>query len=205
MYLLGFYAVNLGIHWDGIFIESPDWPQWRSSLIQLILTAEVEVDGGADFTIFIFGFNFVKSGVWFYHIVQFKYHSVCVFSLLGYFEGCSRIILDLDILAEPSNVWLGAPGQLALEDQTIAVILLPQLRLLHKRWGHVLTSGTHAESSVGIPGWEPPPPLLALSGRWWAGAVSWGSFQRPWRPATNISFIVTVNISRTICHLANET
>ena len=28
-----------------------------------ILTTEVEVDGGADFTIFFFGFNFVKSGV----------------------------------------------------------------------------------------------------------------------------------------------
>ena len=46
-------------------------------------------------------------------------------------------------LAKPGDLGLRMATQLTLEDQTIAIVLLPQLRLSDKFGGSVLASGTH--------------------------------------------------------------
>ena len=97
-----------------------------------VLTAEVEVDGPGDLAHLVLGLDLVEAGVGLNDVIQLEHHEELVRSYgLDAHKGAS--VLDkVRFTAVPVDIGLGRGQQLALEHQPVALILLPQLRLLRE-------------------------------------------------------------------------
>ena len=88
------------------------------------LTTEVQVDGGCNFAELVFGLHFVEAGVRLDDVVQLEDdHVGPARSFCDLHEG-SVVLADCGLASEPEDIWLRPSGQLALEDEAVAVILL---------------------------------------------------------------------------------
>ena len=113
----------------------------------ILLTAEVEVDAGGNLSVLVLGFHFIKSSVGLNYIIQFQYHRVLVLPVLDHLDARPVIVHDADVLTEPNHLWLWTSGQLAFEYEPVSIVLLPELWLLDKAWGHVVPYRPHDDAS----------------------------------------------------------
>ena len=88
------------------------------------LTAEVEVDGGRDLSELVLGLDLVESGVGFDDVIQLQDDHVRAFGRLGDLHKGPVVLVDGRVAPEPEDVRLRQSCELALEDESVAVILL---------------------------------------------------------------------------------
>lgn len=103
-----------------------------------MLTAEVEVDRGGDLAHLVLRFDFVEARIGLDDVVELEDHQVLVGSDRLYLEVGPRVLREQGVAPEPLYVRFRGGEQLALEDQLVAVVLLPQLRLLGEAGSEIL-------------------------------------------------------------------
>lgn len=96
------------------------------------LTTEVEVNGGCDLAHFVLCLDLVETGVGLDDVIELEHHQELVGPDALHLEVGPVILAELGLAAEPSDLGLGRTHQLTLEYQPVAVVLLPQLRLLRE-------------------------------------------------------------------------
>lgn len=95
-----------------------------------VITSKVEADGGRYFAELVAGLNFVQAAVGLDHVVDLEVDLVLGRGHLLDGDGGAVVLSQLCFAAVPVHFGLRMTHQLALEDESVTLVLLAQLRLL---------------------------------------------------------------------------
>lgn len=169
------------------------------------LTTEVEVDGGCDLAHLVLRLDLVETGVGLDDIIELEHHQELVGPDTLYLEVGPVILAELGLAAEPRDLGLGRTHQLTLEYQSVAVVLLSQLRLLREA-GREVVGDPHCAG--GTPSHlsslhEEPGPVLVIiyvpgtkrtcSFDWLVGSNGAGQRHHPTRDFL-VNFLFTISL-----------
>uniref|UniRef100_A0A182M8D8 Uncharacterized protein n=1 Tax=Anopheles culicifacies TaxID=139723 RepID=A0A182M8D8_9DIPT len=118
-----------------------------------LLTAEVQIDRCGNLAHPILGLHLVQSGIGIDDVVELEHDEVLVLAERLDLELGTRVLGQQLLAPVPFDAWLWLRHQLTLEYQPIAIVLLPQLRLLREAWREIMVG--HDCSLAG--GVQPPP------------------------------------------------
>ena len=111
----------------------------------MLLTTEVEVDARGNLPELVLGLDLVEPSIALNNVVQLKHNQEGARGRLLHTHISAVVLRDLRVAAEPVHVGLRRAGQLALEDEAIAVVLLAERGLVHEARGKVLARRAHRD------------------------------------------------------------
>lgn len=129
------YKIKLSPHfqkfWNQITLT-------RCCKVTILLTAEIQVDGSRHISQLVFRRYFIHPGICLEDVIEFQ--SDVIFTRSDFFHDnfCAMVVVERRIPPIPLDGRFRIGDQLALEDQLVTIILLPEGRLLRKSGSYLL-------------------------------------------------------------------